>query len=189
MDKLDMDDFPNVGALVPTSLLDKLYEKINNLEKEQDNLVHDNSELLNSLNLTVEDNLKLEQERDDYQDKYSRLKMMHLPSADVIEVMAHNMVLTDQLKRLQYRLQERFEWVLGTITQDLQAEYEKSLDIIEQTPMQSLAEIQAKAIEDAVFDADTVTITSAIICSLSDYVSYLKDYAGKIRAQAKEGAK
>lgn len=35
-----------------------------------------------------------------------------------------------QLIRLQYRLSERFEFILGQVNTDLQAEYEKSMELI-----------------------------------------------------------
>lgn len=44
----------------------------------------------------------------------------------------------------------------------------------------TLAEIQGKAIKKAVYDAETVTITSARICSFSDLTTYLNNYADQL---------
>ena len=59
--------------------------------------------------------------------------------------------LEDQLMRLQARLQERFEFVLGDIGTDLQAEYERSLDIINESGSQALSEIKADTVNNLFF--------------------------------------
>ena len=59
--------------------------------------------------------------------------------------------LEDQLIRLQARLQERFEFVLGDIGTDLQAEYERSLDIINESGSQALSEIKADTVNNLFF--------------------------------------
>lgn len=45
----ELEDFPNVGALVPTSLLDELYKHIADVENERDNLKRLNEDITRKL--------------------------------------------------------------------------------------------------------------------------------------------
>lgn len=120
-------------------------------------------------------------------DCYQQLEKLEVQSRSLEKsngaLTAHCELMRQSLSRLNHRLEERFEFVLGEISTDLQAEWEKATQLQNQVPEQSLAEVQIQAVNDfctkiGLFDSDQDCIDISR-GSLIEFVEDLQKSAGK----------
>ncbi len=105
------------------------------------------------------------------------------------ELLAFGGELSDQLKRLQGCLQERFEWVLGDVNQDLKVEHEKSLELVKRSPVESQLIRDSRTIREATETVAEVVqerqMNTVATLGASAFYIELLDMSNRLMAQAR----